>query len=164
MTSELLKHRVDACVPPRITALKEAIGVRNFPKFAEICMRESNQLHAVCVDTFPPLLYLSDSSRRIIRLCHAYNEHHLALKVAYTFDAGPNSVLFMEERVLGDFLPYLCHYFPNTEEEKFIRGPIQVEPSMKRLRPELLDVFDPIPNGIEYLVITDVGDGPAVVV
>jgi len=32
-------------------------------------------MHAVCLDTFPPVSYLTDTSHAIIRLVHAVNRH-----------------------------------------------------------------------------------------
>ena len=67
-TSTLLRHRADAVVPARLEALRSAISNRNFDEFAEITMKESNSLHATCLDTFPPLSYLNESSHGIIDL------------------------------------------------------------------------------------------------
>lgn len=72
-TSELLKHRIEKVVPERITALKAAIFNRDFNKFAEITMKDSNTFHACNLDTFPPLAYLNDTSHAIIDMVHAYN-------------------------------------------------------------------------------------------
>ncbi|VDM66866.1 unnamed protein product [Strongylus vulgaris] len=54
-TSELLKYRAKRVVPERIKRLTAAFKVRNFYDFASITMADSNQLHAVCLDSFPPL-------------------------------------------------------------------------------------------------------------
>jgi diphosphomevalonate decarboxylase len=37
-------------------------------------MKDSNQFHAVCLDTYPPAVYLNDTSHAIIRLMHQYND------------------------------------------------------------------------------------------
>ena len=39
-------------------------------------MADSNQFHATCLDTFPPIFYLNDTSRQIIRLVHAFNDFY----------------------------------------------------------------------------------------
>ncbi|VDK54075.1 unnamed protein product, partial [Cylicostephanus goldi] len=54
-TSELLKYRAESVVPDRIRRLTAAFKTRNFEEFARITMADSNQLHAVCLDSFPPL-------------------------------------------------------------------------------------------------------------
>ncbi|KIH59671.1 putative diphosphomevalonate decarboxylase [Ancylostoma duodenale] len=54
-TSELLEHRARYIVPERIKRLTAAFEAHDFDEFARITMADSNQLHAVCLDTFPPL-------------------------------------------------------------------------------------------------------------
>lgn len=36
-------------------------------------MKDSNQFHAVTLDTFPPAFYMNDVSREIIDVVHLYN-------------------------------------------------------------------------------------------
>lgn len=49
-------------------------------------MRDSNQFHAVCLDTYPPCVYLNQVSHEIISLVHDYNEAAGKIKVhAYFF-------------------------------------------------------------------------------
>lgn len=43
VTSELIKYRVEKCVPQRIYSMTQAIKDRNFSKFAEVTMKDSNQ-------------------------------------------------------------------------------------------------------------------------
>lgn len=43
-------------------------------------MADSNQFHATCLDTLPPIFYLNDTSRQIIRLVHAFNNFHGKVK------------------------------------------------------------------------------------
>ena len=35
--------------------------------------QDSNQFHAVCLDTYPPIFYLNDTSKKIIDICHKLN-------------------------------------------------------------------------------------------
>lgn len=49
---------------------------RDFPGFGQLTMKDSNQFHATCLDTFPPISYLNDTSRRIMQLVHRFNAHH----------------------------------------------------------------------------------------
>ena len=64
-------------------------------------MKDSNQFHAICQDTYPPISYMNDMSRIIVRLCHVINKHYGSVKAAYTFDAGPNAVIYCLEQVLN---------------------------------------------------------------
>jgi diphosphomevalonate decarboxylase len=43
VTSELIKYRVEKCVPQRINSMTQAIRDRDFSKFAEVTMKDSNQ-------------------------------------------------------------------------------------------------------------------------
>lgn len=61
--------------------------------FLEGIMRESNNFHSCCLDTYPPLFYLNDDSKQIIQYVHRKNEGKV--KLAYTFDAGPNCTLIL---------------------------------------------------------------------
>ena len=80
-TSPLLAHRAAAVVPARLRDMEAAIAARDFKAFAELTMRDSNQFHATCLDTYPPIFYLNDASRRVIHVVHALN--------AAAGDAGP---------------------------------------------------------------------------
>lgn len=44
-------------------------------------MRDSNQFHAVCLDTYPPCVYLNQVSHDIISFVHDYNEAVGQIKV-----------------------------------------------------------------------------------
>lgn len=74
LTSQLLKYRAEVVVPQRIDAIKEAIVTRDFEKFAEITMQDSNTFHAVCMDTYPPCVYMNDTSHAVVEMVHAFNE------------------------------------------------------------------------------------------
>jgi len=170
-TSQLLQHRLKL-VPDSVLRLKDAISTKNFPQLAEIVMKDSNQFHAVCADTYPPMFYLSDTSCQLIELVHAFNELHDQCRVAYTFDAGPNCCLLMEEHTLREFLPFFCHYFPNRKEDKFIRGSTapNVDSSGWRLgasdgagKMERLDRLVPIPDAVQYVIVSKLGAAPFVV-
>eukprot|EP01080_Neovahlkampfia_damariscottae_P006443 gene6443-10450_t len=91
-TSELLKERVKF-LPQRIKEIEEAISNKNFEKFGEITMKDSDNFHDICKDTKPSIVYLNDTSRKIINFVHAFNNFSGKIKIAYTFDAGPNAML-----------------------------------------------------------------------
>ncbi|XP_076802963.1 diphosphomevalonate decarboxylase-like [Clavelina lepadiformis] len=157
-TSALLQHRVDNVVPDRMKALTDAILNKDFSAFAEICMKESNQLHAVCQDTFPPLRYLNNVSEQIIRFVHAYNEHCSDTRVAYTFDAGPNAFLFVLERHLSEVASLIYKIFgPATDNATdFFRGE-----RFKAYQSDLPDFETKIcPTSAEYVICTKAGPGP----
>lgn len=81
VTSTLLKYRANVIVPDRVSATKQAIIDKDFQTFSTLTMKDSNQFHAVCLDTYPPHFYMTDISRSIIEMVHAYNELYKTNKV-----------------------------------------------------------------------------------
>ena len=71
-----------------------------FPPFIHRPRAASRQFHATCLDTWPPIFYLNDTSKAVIQEVHAFNEEQGRIAAAYTFDAGPNAVVFCEEKDL----------------------------------------------------------------
>ncbi|XBI11700.1 hypothetical protein VPH35_138702 [Triticum aestivum] len=72
-TSPLLQYRAQTVVPGRILKMEEAIKNRDFESFARLTCADSNQFHAVCLDTSPPIFYMNDTSHRIISLVEKWN-------------------------------------------------------------------------------------------
>lgn len=99
LTSPLLAHRAAEVVPNRLKQMEEAYLKRDFETFGKLTMQDSNQFHATCLDTYPPIFYMNDVSKTIIRLVHVINTHYQCVKAAYTFDAGPNAVIYCLEKV-----------------------------------------------------------------
>lgn len=79
--SELLKLRASHCVQKHIEDITRAILNKDFPTFGEITMRESNQFHAICLDTYPPCVYMNDQSHSVAQFIHKYNENAGEVKV-----------------------------------------------------------------------------------
>ncbi|KAF4010629.1 hypothetical protein G4228_002165 [Cervus hanglu yarkandensis] len=170
-TSALLKFRAEALVPARMAEMTRCIRERDFQAFGQLTMKDSNQFHATCLDTFPPISYLSDTSRRIIQLAHRFNAHHGRTKaahltarfqVAYTFDAGPNAVIFTLDDTVAEFVAAVRHSFPpESNGDKFLKG-LPVEPVLLSDELKATLGMDPIPGGIRYIIATQVGPGPQV--
>ncbi|XP_005892469.2 diphosphomevalonate decarboxylase [Bos indicus] len=161
-TSALLKFRAEALVPPRMAEMTRCIRERNFQAFGQLTMKDSNQFHATCLDTFPPISYLSDTSRRIIQLVHRFNAHHGQTKVAYTFDAGPNAVVFTLDDTVAEFVAAVRHSFPpESNGDKFLKG-LPVEPVLLSDELKAALGMDPVPGSIRYIIATQVGPGPQV--
>ena len=96
-TSALYKVRPEyaenSCVE-----LERAIASRDFEKLGMITMRENNSLHAVMLDTYPPIFYLNDISKEIIYAIDELNRSAGKVIAAYTFDAGPNAQIITLDR------------------------------------------------------------------
>lgn len=110
-TSPLLLFRANHVVPTRMSEMETAIHQRDFATFAQLTMQDSNQFHATCLDTYPPIFYLTAVSQAIIRLIHAYNHYKGSVRAAYTFDAGPNAVLYVLEQDVVELGALLLHYY-----------------------------------------------------
>lgn len=115
-TSTLLQHRIKHVVPERMKAIEEAFLKKEFETFGTLTMRDSNQFHAVCMDTYPPIFYMNDISRMIVRIVHAYNAWAGEIRAAYTFDAGPNAVIYTLEKYANEVGALMLHYFPSPED------------------------------------------------
>lgn len=116
-TSTLLQHRISHVVPERMIAIEKAFLDKDFTTFGELTMKDSNQFHAVCMDTYPPIRYMNDVSHMIVRIVHAYNAWAGNIRAAYTFDAGPNAVLYTLEEYAVELGALLLHYFPSTSRK-----------------------------------------------
>jgi diphosphomevalonate decarboxylase len=154
-TSELFKHRAENVVPVRMERMKNAIRQKDFSTFADLTMKDSNQFHAVCLDTSPPIFYLNDTSRGIIRLVEELNRVAGKVVAAYTFDAGPNAVIYYlkenENYVMG--LLKTCfegvHGLENVSVSNNVLG-------------EDFDVYlvKAVLGGVSRIILTQVGGGP----
>ncbi|XP_039962112.1 diphosphomevalonate decarboxylase [Bactrocera tryoni] len=162
-TSDLLTYRAQHCVPQRIAAVIDAIKNHDFPKLAEITMRDSNQFHAIALDTFPPCAYMNDVSHAIVDFVHAFNKAAGEIKLAYTFDAGSNACLFLLEKDVSAALAAIQNSFPNDagDSVEYVKGiPIKCEPKE-------IDAFynnGTLPkndkNLFKYVIHTRIGTGP----
>jgi len=118
-TSPLLQHRINHVVPERMQKMTQAILDKDFNTFAKITMADSNQFHAVALDTEPPIFYMNDVSHTIIALIVEYNRLSVAsgggYKAAYTYDAGPNAVIYALEENIKEILQLIIFYFPQKD-------------------------------------------------
>nr|XP_060644247.1 diphosphomevalonate decarboxylase [Anolis sagrei ordinatus] len=134
-TSHLLKHRAEKLVPEYMVQMMRHIQRRDFEAFGELTMKDSNQFHATCLDTFPPIFYLNDVSKQVVRLVHRFNDHYGKTKVG---------------------IPLLLCPF------RFLKGlPVEAVTPPEELLSAV--VKDPAPGAIQYLLLTKPGPGPAVV-
>lgn len=153
-TSDLFQHRIKEVVPKRFEEMKKAIHDKDFPVFGDLTMKDSNSFHAVCLDSTPPIFYLNDTSKKIIKLVHRLNETEGEIIAAYTFDAGPNAVIYFEQRnekkVMG-LIHKFFHQVPGWDAKK-----IDVS-SLEKLDIEGdADLY----KGVSRLIYTEVGEGP----
>jgi len=121
-TSPLLQERI-RIVPGRMEEMEKAIANQDFDAFAKLTMKDSNNFHAVCLDTSPPIFYMNDVSRALVALVHEFNRVSILQKrghrAAYTFDAGPNAVIYCLRRNVKDIVNMILRYFPQEGEQQF---------------------------------------------
>lgn len=155
-TSALFRERAEKVVPKRMDAMEHAIRERDFPAFADLTMKDSNNFHATCLDTSPPIFYMNDTSRAAVRACEVINEAENAPVCAYTFDAGPNAVIYYlakdETKVAGAF-----KHFLGDKDGWSARG-ASIQASALLQDSDV--VIHKLKAGISRVILTAVGDGP----
>ncbi|MFH1785166.1 MAG: diphosphomevalonate decarboxylase [Candidatus Micrarchaeota archaeon] len=100
-SSELFPSRLKG-MKNRLKNVREAINEGNFEKMAVSIMRDSNNMHAIMLESWPPALYLSGTSFEIIQKIHDLNDSHGKQIAAYTFDAGPNAHIYTTEKFVKE--------------------------------------------------------------
>jgi len=70
----------------------DAVQNKDFGRLSVLIMEASDGLHRICLETDPPLRYLNETSLALIDAVKELNKDEA--KAAYTFDAGPNAVVF----------------------------------------------------------------------
>lgn len=169
-TSPLLKHRAEAVVPGRMVAMEKAFMDKDFETFAQLTMGDSNQFHATCLDTFPPIFYMNDTSRALVRVVHRINDFMGKAVAAYTFDAGPNAVIYTTEEHQAMVLAVLLRHFPPSaagsasgllDFSKYVSNPAVWEAAQSVTVPaELLPGEGQAIEGcVRHIYATSMGDG-----
>ncbi|KAL5104827.1 Diphosphomevalonate decarboxylase [Taenia crassiceps] len=185
-TSPLFREARATVVGQRLPRFIDAFRRRDFAALAELTMRESNELHAFCLDTWPPVIYLNATSFAIMDFVHALNQHMRRCVAAYTFDAGPNAflltlardaplVLALLDKCFGAVAPRhggegLSDYGNNLDnkrarletqagnlEVKGIQYSLEVNLADHR---ELLESLPRCAGSIRYILSTEIGPGP----
>jgi len=123
-TSEFLAHRSKVVVPKRIETCEKAFLERDFESFGKITMMDSNQFHSTCLDTYPPIFYMNDVSNSVVRIVHVYNQWAGEIRAAYTFDAGPNAVLYTLEKYAVELGALMTHFYPAVAGKKYLSNEI----------------------------------------
>jgi len=158
-TSALFEHRAKEVVPKRMKAMEKAVHDRDFEAFAALTTKDSNNFHACCADTDPPIFYMNDTSRAAVRMCEAINSATGRTVCAYTFDAGPNAVVYYlsddEVQVAGTFKAVLGGRLQGWEGKRgeAVPGDGKVPEGME-VASELLR------KGVSRVILTGVGGGP----
>lgn len=105
-TSTLYEARL-AHVHERLAVAEDAIKKKDFNRLAEVIMRESDNMHAVMLDTYPPIIYLNDTAKAVMESVIEFNAKKGENVIAYTFDAGPNPHLYTTEKYVSEAIAIL---------------------------------------------------------
>lgn len=162
MTSKIMLER-PKITKERIDEIIWAYKGKNFPALAEVTMRDSNQLHAICMDSYPMIHYLSDVSFKLIDFVTAFNELVGSTKLGYTFDAGPNCFLLMEEETISIVKYLIKSCFLNDEEIRFGSGVAECSEKLAAEYQPLLDQYKVCKGSVQYAFQTHVGSGPKII-
>ncbi|KAJ8100381.1 GHMP kinase [Lipomyces tetrasporus] len=157
-TSTLFKYRAEVVVPQRFKEMSKAIVNKDFETFGKLTMIDSNQFHAVCLDSSPPVFYMNDTSRLVIGLIEKFNKIHDRVVAAYTFDAGPNAVLYYLERDEPIVLGLLKAAVPEVDGWDKKSYTASIAPTV----PEGVDkrILEALREGVSKIILTGVGSGP----
>ncbi len=156
-TSDLFDYRVKHVVPARYEEMKKAILENDFNTFAELTMKDSNSFHSVCLDSYPPIFYMNDTSKRIVKVITTLNEIYGRNVAAYTFDAGPNAVIYYEDKDEDLILGILHRFFGNVPGWTKKSGKTFNVPLKFPIGKFDEDVFS---KGVSRVILTSVGEGP----
>lgn len=131
-------------------------------------MQDSNQFHATCLDTYPPVFYMNDVSRRVVAAVHKLNEACGRAVAAYTFDAGPNAVLYTLDKDVPTVLAAMLSRFPPAKGvglKEFVSKPEAAEAALAQATELVPREAMPAPGAeergaVSYVYLTGVGGGP----
>lgn len=152
-TSDLFQWRIKEVIPKRFGEMKDSILRKDFATFGDLTMKDSNSFHAVCLDSCPPIFYLNDTSKKVIKLIHELNRIEGKIIAAYTFDAGPNAVIYYEQENELKVLGLIYQYFNKVQGwDKVDTKTLDVSSEIKA-DPELY-------KGVSRIILTEVGQGP----
>lgn len=165
-TSPLLQHRIKEVVPQRMVAISDAIRKHDFDTFARLTMADSNQFHAVALDTEPPIFYMNDVSRAVVALVVELNrlsvEAGKGYKAAYTYDAGPNAVIYAPKENMQEIVELILAYFPQSQPFNDVLSIFASGSALGRIpagfNENVAKKFDV--GAVKGLIHTRVGDGP----
>ncbi len=165
-TSPMIPDRL-AMLPGRMAEMEAAILARDYQTFADLTMKDSDNFHATCATTEPPIHYMSEVSHDVVKLVNAFNQAAGQLVAAYTFDAGPNAVIYLLKDQVLPFLAAALHFFPPAADaDPAVYCPVPAAHATSP-HPDVLRAAEdsglvPAQGRLQYYLHTSIGDGPRV--
>lgn len=163
-TSSLIKYRTSHVVPIHVDQMINAINQRDFHSFAEITMKDSNQFHAICQDTYPPIRYMNDTSWSVVHFIHFYNKFYGKNVACYTFDAGPNACLYCLKNYVPELITLLSLLY-SISSETSVKGIKYQVVDKVTINQQLLDYVEKFRkhDAIKCVISTKIGSGPQII-
>ncbi|KAF2441466.1 diphosphomevalonate decarboxylase [Karstenula rhodostoma CBS 690.94] len=161
-TSSLFASRASETVPRRMAEMQKAIQEKDFEAFGKVTMMDSNSFHATCLDTYPPIFYLNDVSRAAIKVVESINAAAGRIVAAYTFDAGPNAVVYYLEENEKDVAGLFKSILEEKDGWKGARGEkIEAQgAAFEKVKEEAGVAVELLKEGVSRVILTGVGEGP----
>lgn len=106
-TSFFYKERLTR-VDEKIKLCTEYIKTRDHQSLFKLIMRESNEIHSIMFESYPPIRYINDEGFSIMEKVHEFNNPEI--RIAYTFDAGTNPFIFVLEKDVEEVKNYFKNY------------------------------------------------------
>ncbi|KAF2262295.1 Diphosphomevalonate decarboxylase [Lojkania enalia] len=161
-TSSLFPQRANETVPRRMKEMEKAIQEKDFEAFGNITMMDSNSFHATCLDTYPPIFYLNDVSRAAIKVVEAINVVAGKIIAAYTFDAGPNAVIYYLKENEAEVAGLFKAAIGEKEGWTGIRGDAVLanNGALEQVNAGASVAINLLKGGISRVILTGVGEGP----
>ena len=124
-TSELFKYRISTVVEKHLLELKKSLKNKDFNSLAEIIIKDSNNFHACCRDSYPTINYLNEESEYIIKGVTLLNKNFEKNICAYTFDAGSNAFIIYErknQKIIDDYFNFILGFYDKGINELLCRS------------------------------------------
>lgn len=149
-TSILYKARLNFVENQENPQLRKAIQNKDFETMAQIIMQDSDSLHAVMLDTWPPIIYLNDNSKEIIYDVLDLNKQNNKTIAAYTFDAGPNAHIITTVDYIDKIIETLRHN-KNLKIKDIIVSKQGTSPKLiinKEMTNKILKIYDDLKQNL----------------
>ncbi|CAI2370864.1 unnamed protein product [Moneuplotes crassus] len=161
-TSEFLAYRATNIVPKRLENITKAIEDKDWNTFTEIIIKESNSLHASCLDTYPPIFYMNETTKNLASLTHDINQNFYEPVAAYTVDAGANCFLITKKKHLNYLIDLVSDVAGLDDSKIKFNFKDEIETEHNQIDGDLISkTLDPYRGKIELqqLIVTRVGKG-----
>ena len=137
-TSEFMKYRVEHVVQKHLKEAKTALKEKIFESLGRVIMKDTNNFHAVCRDTFPTINYLNAQSEFIIKCVNEINHRNKKIICAYSFDAGANAFVIYEEKNEEIITSFFNKVLKEKEVDEDLKEFVKFRPDISSFKQEVI--------------------------